>query len=350
MGSVTPTSSSRLFQPLKLGNVPLSHRIAMAPLTPYRTDDAHFPTDLMCEYYIQRAANPGTFIVTEATYMSPLPGGLANAPGIYNQAQIDAWRKIVDALWVLEGSANPEVAEREGFVPKTSSYDGRRIGKTVQAYAQAARNAMEAGFDGVEIHAANGYVIDQFIQDVVNQRIDEYGGSVKHRSRSVVEIVDAVIEAISAERTAVRLSLYSTFGGMGMADPVSQFGDVIREVRRHNLAYLHLIEPRVLALFDVETSETSETLDFAYEAWKGALLVAGGHTPETARRLVDQEHPDRDIVVAFGRRIRKGMELEPWDRETFYQGGAMGYTDYPYSKECAGGCISCQYNGHHRFA
>jgi NADPH2 dehydrogenase len=217
MGSVTPTPSSRLFQPLKLGNTHVAHRIAMAPLTRHRADDAHFPTDIMREYYTQRAATRGTLIVTEASYMSPLQGGLANAPGIYNQAQIDAWREIVHAvharesfifsqLWAIGRAAKPEVGAREGFVPKTSSavlsgelngdWDGsspstsgkhvvpqamaiEEIKQTVQAYAQAARNAMVAGFDGVEIHAANGYLIDQSTQDVVNQRTDAYGGECR---------------------------------------------------------------------------------------------------------------------------------------------------------------------------
>jgi NADPH2 dehydrogenase len=130
-------------------------------------------------------------------------------------------------------------------------------------------------------------------------------GSVENRSRFAVEVVDAVVEAVGAERTAIRLSPFSTFGGMGMADPAIQFGDVIRKVGRHNLAYLHLIEPRVSGHFDLETDETLG----AYEAWKGPLVVAGGHTPESARRLVDDEYPDRDIVVAFGRRFLANPDL-----------------------------------------
>jgi NADPH2 dehydrogenase len=394
MGSTTPAATSNLFRPLKLGPVPLAHRIAMAPLTRYRASDSHVPTDMMRDYYSQRAAVPGTFIITEGTIISPQQGGLANAPGIYSKEQIDAWRPIVDAvhargshifsqLWAIGRAANPEVAEREGFVPTTSStpavaYEapmgdwagagagaaatgdkrGKQVKKgsssavvpramsreeiqqTVRDYVQAARNAIEAGFDGVEIHGANGYLVDQFTQDVANQRTDEYGGSVGNRSRFVVEVMGAVVEAVGAERTALRLSPFNTFGGMGMEDPVGQFSDVIQKVGRHNLAYLHLVEPRVSGLFDIETSQT---LDFAFEAWKGTLLIAGGHTPASARRLVDIEHPDRDIVVVFGRRflsnpdlpfrISKGIELTPWDRETFYRGGAKGYVDYPYSRE-----------------
>ncbi|KAB5585089.1 hypothetical protein GE09DRAFT_14541 [Coniochaeta sp. 2T2.1] len=375
MGSITPTpsSQSRLFQPLKIGNVSITHRIAMAPLTRYRASDAHVPTDMMVEYYSQRAANRGTLIISEGTYPSPLQGGLANAPGIYNREQVEAWKKIVDAvhargsfifsqLWALGRAANPDVAAREGFVPKTSSavadsgekgdWGGggaaavvpeamtrEEIRQTVEDYARAARNAMEAGFDGVEVHGANGYLVDQFLQDTVNQRGDEYGGSVENRSRFVVEVVDAVVEAVGAERTAVRFSPFSTFGGMGMKDVDVQMGDAMRRLGKHNLAYLHLIEPRVSGIFDIETKQT---LDFAYEAWKGTVLVAGGHTPETARKLVDEERPDRDIVVVFGRRflanpdlpyrIREGKELTQWNRPTFYQGGAKGYTDYGYSE------------------
>lgn len=205
----------------------------------------------------------------------------------------------------------------------------------------AAKNAIAAGFDGVEIHGANGYLVDQFLQDVSNQRDDAYGGSIENRSRFAVDVAAAVSQAIGPERTGIRLSPFSTFGGMKMDDPVPQFSDVIAKLDSLQLAYLHLVESRIAGNVDVEATES---LQFAYDLWKGPLLVAGGFKPESARSLVDEEQAGRDIVVVFGRsfistpdlvyRVQKGIELEKYDRTSFYNPkSAVGYIDYPFSKE-----------------
>ncbi|KAI0809973.1 hypothetical protein GGR55DRAFT_647502 [Xylaria sp. FL0064] len=217
------------------------------------------------------------------------------------------------------------------------------IQEKIDNYVRAARNAMAAGFDGVELHGANGYLIDQFTQDVCNKRDDAYGGSIKNRSRFAVELVAAVSKAIGSQRVGIRLSPWSTFNDMRMQEPVPQFSDLITRLSKLKIAYLHLIEARVAGTEDMNAGH-SETLAFAYALWKGPLLVAGGFTPESARRFVDVELPDRDVVVMFGRRfistpdlpfrIRENIPLAKYDRATFYMPKQVaGYTDYPYCDE-----------------
>lgn len=324
----------------------------------------------MSTYYAQRALSlPGTLLVSEATFISPAAGGLANVPGIYDAAQIAAWRAVTDAvharggfifcqLWALGRAAEAAVAEREGFEVASSSAVGfeggavpremtvREIGERVAEYAAAARNAVEgAGFDGVEIHGANGYLIDQFTQDTCNKREDGYGGSVEKRSRFLVEVVRAVVEAVGAERTGLRLSPWGRFQGMRMADPVPQFEDVVRKIRGLGLAYLHLVQTRVAGSEDAEPVKDGEdSLDFVVNLWDGPLLIAGGLTPKDARYLVDEQYKEKNVIATFGRsfistpdlpfRIKEGIELNPYDRHTFYlPKSPVGYIDQPFSKE-----------------
>lgn len=358
-------SESRLFKPLKLGNIQLRHRIAMAPLTRFRADDAHVPLPMVAEYYAQRASVPGTFLISEATLISKEGGSYAHVPGIYTRDQINAWKEVTAAvhkkgsfiylqLWHLGRTADPKQAAKEGITIKSSSAvplaEGQTppqemtisdIKDTVQSYARAAKNAIEAGFDGVEIHGANGYLIDQFLQDTANKRTDEYGGSVENRSRFAVDVVDAVVKAIGAERTGIRLSPFSNFQGMRMQDPFPQFTDVIKKISGYGLSYIHLVEGRVSGNADVESADRLEPL---VELVKGPVLIAGGFKPDSAKNAVDEEYPDKDVVVVFGRyfistpdlvfRVQKGIELTKYDRDSFYQPMQKeGYVDYPFSKE-----------------
>ncbi|KAK0643207.1 hypothetical protein B0T16DRAFT_459379 [Cercophora newfieldiana] len=358
---------SRLFTPLQVGNLPLAHRIAMAPLTRYRNTDDHTPTDLLPIYYAQRASTPGTLLIAEGTFISPSAGGYFNAPGIYTDAQIAAWRNVTDAvhargsfiflqLWSLGRAARPEVAQAEGWTIKGASavpvdaaapvpvpLTVEEIQQSVRDYAAAARNAIAAGFDGVEIHGANGYLVHQFLSTRSNTRTDEYGGSVDKRSRFAVEVVNAVVEAVGARRTAIRLNPYTDFLNVRMEDPVPQFSDVLRKISVHDLAYVHLIRANVAGNMDV-SARKGENLDWALDVWKGTTLIAGGLTPEEARRLVEEEYPERDNVVAvFGRyfisnpdlpfRIRNGIELTPFDPKLYYnRKEAKGYITWPFSK------------------
>ncbi|KAL4861301.1 hypothetical protein BDV12DRAFT_208151 [Aspergillus spectabilis] len=359
-------SETRLFKPLKIGNVEIQHRIGMAPLTRLRATTERVPVPLMKEYYGQRASIPGTLILTEGTVISlAAGGGFPNAPGIWSDEQVAAWRSITDEvhskecfifcqLFAMGRAADVEVAREEGVsivapsaipiheeaaIPRAMSVE--EIKQTVEDFAIAARNAIRAGFDGVECHGANGYLADQFLQDVSNKRDDEYGGSVENRSRFLNEVLSAVVDAIGPERVGLRLSPWSRFAGMGMENPIPQFSDMTEKASHLNLAYLHLVESRVSGADDYQGSGR---LDFAYKLWNGPLLVAGGYTPESARRCVDEEYPDKDIVVVFGRhfianpdlvyRIKEGLELTVYDRKTFYVSNSpVGYVDYPFSPE-----------------
>lgn len=360
-------NNSRLFQTLQIGTMTLPHRIAMAPLTRYRADATHTPTALQLEYYAQRASVPGTLLITEGTFISPRAGGYRNVPGIYTASQIAAWRTITDAvhargsyivcqLWALGRSARADVAAEEGIpiksssaVPVDSTYatpevlSEDEIAQIVSDYATAARNAIAAGFDAVEIHGANGYLVDQFLQASVNRRTDGYGGDIERRSRFAVEVVDAVVDAVGAERTAIRLSPFSTFQNMRVADPVPQFRDVVRRIGRHGLAYIHLVQPSI-AGNQVQSAGEQDSLDFVFEAWKGPVLIAGGLDAESAAKLVDEEYTGRHVVAVFGRyfistpdlpfRVREGIPLNTPDATTFYfRGSPKGYIDQPFSKE-----------------
>lgn len=363
-------SPTTLFTPLSVGPLSLKHRVVMAPLTRFRADSAHVHTQLAVEYYSQRASTPGTLLITEATFISVHAGGDAHVPGIYNAAQIAAWKRVTDAvhakgsyivcqLWALGRAATPAIVRQEtgseeayvsssavpmdagGEVPRPLSDE--EIWGYVGDYAQAAKNAMEAGFDGVEIHGANGYLIDQFTQDVCNKREDAWGGSVEKRSRFGLEVAKAVVEAVGKERVGFRLSPFSTFQGMKVADPIEQFSHLIEGLKELGLVYLHLVESRVSGNADIETTEK---VDFALKIWgeTSPVLLAGGFQPGSAKRAVEDEYTGQNVLIVFGRhfisnpdlpfRIEKEIPLTKYNRDTFYKAESPdGYIDYPFSKE-----------------
>jgi NADPH2 dehydrogenase len=331
----------------------------------FRASDEHVILPIAAEYYGQRASTPGTLLITEATFIAKQYGGYPNVPGIYNQDQIEGWKKVTDEvhkkgskivlqLWALGRVANKQFSEANGIIIKSSSaaqlddshavpkeMTQEEIKEAVAAFAQGAKNAIEAGFDGVEIHGANGYLVDQFIQDNVNQRTDSYGGSIENRSRFAVEVAQAVVDAVGADKTGIRLSPFSDFQGMKMKDPVPQFSDVIKKLNKIGLAYVHLVESRISGNADIESFDS---LDPLLPLWDGPLLIAGGLKPDSAKRMVNEERKDRDVVAVFGRyfistpdlvfRLREGIELNPYDRDTFYNAKSpKGYTDQPFSKE-----------------
>ncbi len=362
--------SHPLFSPLTLGKIELGHRVVMAPLTRMRADrDGDVPNALMREYYAQRASEGG-LIVGEATVVSAHGRGYLGAPGLYTDAQARGWRTIVDAvhargarivaqLWHVGRTSHTSLIG--GTAPLTASvvpYDGvaftdagwvpasparelatEEIPAVVADYAAAGRRALEAGFDGVEIHAANGYLIDQFLQDGSNRRSDRYGGPIEHRARLLLEVVDAVRGVWGGGRVAVRISPSSRFNGMSDRDPSHDFDYVADALSSRELAYLHVVEPRVSGSEEVAEGLQAVAARHLRQRFGGPVIAAGGFGGDEARAEIAGGHAD---AIAFGRffianpdlprRLRDGLPLNPYDRDTFYGGDARGYLDYPVAE------------------
>jgi NADPH2 dehydrogenase len=334
---------SRLFEPLRIGPVKISSRIVMGPVGSVQADSHCILGPSAIEYYASRACVPGTLIIGEATFISAAASGtLELRAGIWNDEQIAAWKAVVDAvhgagsfiflqLWALGRSADPEIKRQDGtgdvvsssavpqeggVVPRAMTED--EIWQYVRDYATAAENAVEvAGFDGVELHGGNGSLIDQFTQDVVNKREDQWGGSVENRSRFALEITKAVCAAVGSDRVGFRVSPWSTYNSMGTANAVEQFSHLLQGLKNLRIAYIHLVESRIAGRHDVEAGES---LDPFIDAWDNKpILLAGGFTPETAKEAIDKTYKNRDIAIAFGRafvtnkdlvqRLKDGREL-----------------------------------------
>jgi NADPH2 dehydrogenase len=362
------SSVSSLFQPLRVGNINLQHRVVMAPLTRFRANKDHVHGELAKTYYTQRSSVPGTFIISEATFIAPQAAGYANAPGIWSDAQIAGWKAITDSvhangshmflqLWALGRAANPAILKQEGgfdlVAPSPISFDNNvpreltvaEIKEYVQLYSKAASNAIKAGFDGVEIHAANGYLLDQFLQTVSNERADDYGGLVDNHVRFPLEVLKAVVDTVGEERTAVRISPWSPFQDMGMKDPLPTFTTFVERIRDEypNFAYIHVIEGRVngntvVAASDENRAHSNEMLR---KTWGDRpYIAAGGMDRATAIDTVGKYGG----LVAFGRhfianpdlplRLKEGLALTRYDRDTFYDTeSAVGYIDYPFAND-----------------
>ncbi|RYP66918.1 hypothetical protein DL769_005893 [Monosporascus sp. CRB-8-3] len=361
----------KLFEPVRVGPNKLDTRIALAPLTRLRSDDDWVPLPVVKEYYEQRASVPGTMLITEATAISKGTVGVKNVPGIWSEAQILAWKDIVDAvhkkgsfiylqLWHMGRAGQPSVHQELGTKLKSSSavpiddasatpeeMTEDEIKQTIQEFADAAKNAVKAGFDGVEIHGANGYLIDQFTQDNCNRRTDSWGGSIENRARFAIEVTKAVVEAIGADKTGIRLSPFSTFQSMLMKDPYPQFKYLVRQLKALNLAYLHLVEPRIAGSTEGDTDPDPRfKLGFFVKIWdnQSPIVVAGGFTAESAAKAVEETYKGYDIIVAFGRyfisnpdlvfRLKTAVDLAKYDRSTFYiRKSPKGYVDYPFSSK-----------------
>ncbi|KAK9364671.1 hypothetical protein V1509DRAFT_496329 [Lipomyces kononenkoae] len=354
-----------LFSPIEVGSLTLAHRIVLAPLTRYRNNDDGSPNpSLAVPYYSARALVPGTLLIAEATDASFFAGSLSNVPGIYTDDHIAAWRAVTDAvharrcfiflqLWSV-GRVNPgqkqpvvygpsPIPNGNGQIPKELTI--HEIKQLEEDFVTAAKNAIYAGFDGVEIHGAHGYLVDQFLQDVSNARTDEYGGSIENRARFALEIIDKLTTMLGAHKVAIRLSPFSQLQSMGMEDPYPQFAYVVSKLQEthSNLAYIHFVEPRVSGGRDRDFKE-SESTDPYRKLWKGPWIAAGGFTPESAKQYAATHE---DSLVAFGRhfisnpdlvaRIREGLPLRSYNRDTFYLPKAVeGYLGYDYAEELKG--------------
>ena len=366
-----------LFSPLKIGPYQLKHRVVMAPLTRMRAEKPSLsPRPLNAEYYAQRAT-PGGLLIAEASPVTATGFGSPGVPGIYTEHQIEGWRGVVDAvhaeggliflqLWHV-GRVSHSSFQPGGVLPvapsavpisadfKTATVDGKvvpyetpralgtsEIPGVIDAYRQAANNALKAGFDGVEVHGANGYLIEQFLQSHTNLRTDQYGGSIENRVRFLMEVTQAVIDVWGADRVGVRLSPYGVANGSGETDPMPLYTHAIKSLNPLGLAYLHFIEPRSSGAGRAEVNHQNvpSAMVLFRPSWSGKLITAGGFTGETAEAGIASGHAD---AIAFGRifisnpdlprRLREGLPLTPYNRATFYGGDVAGYTDYPVHGE-----------------
>jgi N-ethylmaleimide reductase len=360
-----------LFTPLPMGDVTLPNRIVMAPLTRMRSKQpGNVPWELNATYYAQRAS--AGLIISEATQISQQGQGYPGTPGIYSAEQVAGWRQVTDAvhgqggrmflqLWHVGRISHPSLQPGGGQPVAPSAIAAKNSGTytaewkptpiltpraletdeipgIVADFKQGALHAKEAGFDGVEVHGANGYLLDQFLQDGSNQRSDAYGGSIENRARLLLEVVDAVIGVWGKGRVGVRLSPYGTFNDMQDSNPEALFTYVLQQLSQRNIAYVHLIEPRATTAggSDAVMKDAPSTSALFREVFKGAFISAGGYTPESAAEAVVSGQVD---AVAFGRlfianpdlpaRIQRGAELNQYNRATFYGGAEKGYTDYP---------------------
>ena len=383
--SVSVTSTARadagsratmepLFQPVQVGRYHLRNRIVMAPLTRSRArHPGNVPTALNACYYAQRAS--AALIISEATQVSMQGQGYAWTPGIHSREQVAGWRLVTEAvhkaggliflqLWHVGRISHPSL-QPDGMLPVAPSAiksEGQAFIENengqgelapfvtpralqieempylVRQYVHGARNALDAGFDGVEVHAANGYLLDQFLQSSTNRRTDGYGGSVENRLRLLLEVVEAVSEVWQPDRVGVRLSPLGTLNDIHDDDPETTFGTAAARLSDRSLAYLHIVNPAIATLENHAKPEPAplRMVELMRAKYRGKLIVAGGFDLDAAE---DWLRKDRADLIAFGRkflanpdlpeRFRLRAPLNADDRATYYGGGAKGYTDYP---------------------
>lgn len=339
----------------------------MAPLTRNRAGTGNIPRAMNVTYYQQRAS--AGLIITEATQISPQGVGYPNTPGIHSPEQVAGWQRVTEAvhaqdgriflqLWHV-GRVSHSSLQPNGALPVAPSaiapdgmavtYEGEKpfvapraleteeISGIVEQYLKAAQNAAEAGFDGVELHSANGYLLDQFLHDGSNQRTDIYGGSIENRVRLLIEVTEAITSVWGSDKVGVRLSPSSTFGSMYDSDPVALFNYVIAQLNQFGLAYLHLVEPRIAGNVTIETDGTGLGVKYFRPLYAGTLITAGAYTRETGEVVLRANEAD---LVAYGRlfianpdlpkRFALNAPLNPYERNTFYGGDQRGYLDYPF--------------------
>jgi N-ethylmaleimide reductase len=372
------TSESKLFTPIKIGPIQLKHRVVMAPLTRSRSEQpGGVPGDMMVQYYSDRASDGG-LIVGEATNISLTARGWYGAPGLYTDQQVEGWKRVVRAihakngvvfaqLWHTGRSSHSD--NQDGNTPVSASVDPSywedpnnlvsapsgwvqpsphraldisEIPGIVEDYRKAAARAKTAGFDGVELHAGNGYLLDQFLQDGSNKRTDSYGGSIENRSRFLLEVVEVVRSVWRGDRVGVRVAPAGTWNHMRDSNPAALFTYVAEQLNRFGLAYLHIIEPRVKGNVTINKGQAPIAAEQLRRVFKGRIIAAGGFEPDTAETTIENGVAD---AVAFGRhfvanpdlplRIKEGLTLTKYDPDTFYTFDSVGYNDYPFVNELA---------------
>ena len=363
--------SSQLFRPLDAGALSLPNRVLMAPLTRNRAGEGNVPGEMNAEYYRQRAS--AGLIITEATQVTPKGQGYPRTPGIHSDAQVEGWKKVTDAVHE-EGGQIVLQLWHVGRISHSSFHDGEKpvapsaikpdgetltanmemkpfetprpleteeVAEVVEQYRHGAEQAKAAGFDGVEIHAANGYLIDQFLRSGTNERTDQYGGSLENRLRFLKEVIDAVVDVWGADRVGIRYSPLASFNSMSDENPEETFTAAAGLAEEAGLAYVHLVEPwEPKPPVNGTEDEVSRVFSSIREAYSGVLIVNGNYDDESAEAAIEKGYAD---AVAFGRsflanpdlphRIREQLPINVPDQETFYNGDEHGYTDYPTWEE-----------------
>lgn len=358
---------ANLFDTVKVGDLELKHRIVMAPLTRSRAGENLAPREMNVEYYRQRAS--AALIITEATHVLPQGIGYPFTPGIGTEEQIAGWKKVVDAvharggkiflqLWHV-GRISHRVMRENGELPVSASavkpagelftgkgmmefeapraLDLEEIPGIVEYFHQGAENAKKAGFDGVEIHGANGYLLDQFLEDGTNKRTDEYGGAFENRARLLLEVVDEAVKIWGANRVGVRLSPAGSFSDMSDSNPSATFGYTAEKLGERGIAYLHVIEPEPKNAVNYKVNnEQISAVKHLKSIFKGTVIAAQGYNLETGNAVIESGDAD---LVAYGKlfianpdlpeRFRRNAPLNPPVESAFYGGDAHGYTDYP---------------------
>lgn len=356
-----------LFDPLKIDGLELKSRIAMAPMTRNRADQRGVPTPMMATYYGQRAS--AGLIVTEATQVSDRSNGYVNTPGLYTEAQVRGWQAVTQAVHAAGGvifaqlwhagrvshttlqpngdaplapsaiAAETQVVTPEGFAPASlpRAIAAQEITQIVNQFEHAAKMAKQAGFDGIEVHGANGYLIDQFLKDGSNQRTDDYGGSVENRIRFALDVVAATVGVWGPDRVGVRISPRGIFNGMRDSDPGTLAATLAAALDRYSLAYLHLLDPLPdHPSFGVQ-AEIPEVVSSVRQNYNGVIILNGGYDQQSAQNALAENQAD---VIAFGLpyianpdlvdRYRRQAALNEVDMATLYGGDEKGYTDYPF--------------------
>lgn len=362
-----------LLSPVKVGPYTLPNRMVMAPLTRNRAGEGNVPGPLNATYYEQRSG--AGLIISEATQVSPQGMGYPNTPGIYSAEQVEGWRLVTKAvhdrggriflqLWHVGRISHPDL-QPGGELPVAPSaiapegmaatYTGEKpfvtpraleteeIPGIIEQYRLGAKNALAAGFDGVEIHSANGYLLDQFLHDGSNHRTDNYGGSIENRARLLMEVTEVVTSVWGSDRVGLRLSPSGSFGSMSDSNLNALFDYVVDALNRFNLAYLHLVEPRITTEALNRWKKTNDSNDkeeltsgHFRSIFRGTIISAGGYDRELGNATIAAGDAD---LIAYGRlfisnpdlpaRFAIDAPLNEYDRSTFYGGGVEGYTDYP---------------------
>jgi N-ethylmaleimide reductase len=357
-------TTPQLFQPTRIGDIEVANRIIMAPLTRSRADEAQgdIPGSAMnVDYYRQRSG--AGLIISEGTQVSPVGKGYMATPGIFSEGQVEGWKpitqavhdagsKIIAQIWHVGRITHPDLTggaqpvAPSAIQPKVAAYTHKgkvdvpvphalsvaEIKEIVQQFRQAAANAIRAGFDGVEIHGANGYLVDQFIRDGSNHRTDEYGGLVENRCRFALEVVDACVAEIGAGRVGIRLSPLTSFNDVSDSHPQTVFGHLVEELNNRGIAFIHFIEGETGGPRDVPGFDYA----WARQAFKGTYIGNNGYTREMA---IDAIASGKADAIAFGRmfisnpdlveRLKRNATLSEANPSTFYTPGPVGYTDYP---------------------